>query len=100
MDDLLDQTTYGRSATLKLGAGVGPGLEGLADLGREGSGGTSLSQKLVRYAREHYTHAEIRDEGDVAVFCDCTVPDGQGRRLACEIHVVTTFGELRDLLGY
>ena len=63
-------------------------------------GSSALNEMLVRYAELHATRAEVREEGDVAVFCDCTVPDAGGRRLACEINVVRTFGELRDLLGY
>ena len=55
---------------------------------------------LVRFAALHDTYAEVRAEGDVAVFCDCTVPDRDGRRLACEIEVVSTMTELRNVLGY
>lgn len=58
-------------------------------------------EHLVRVAKEHCTEAEIREDmGDVIVFCDCTVPDGEGRRLACEINAVTSMSELLVLLGY
>ena len=59
-----------------------------------------LNRKLVQIAMDHGVEAEIRDEGDVAVFCCCTVPDGQGRRVVYEIEVVSTFAELRRVLGY
>lgn len=55
---------------------------------------------LIRYAALHCVHAEEREEGDVAVFCECTVPDGNGRRCAVEIEVVTTMAGLRAALGY
>ncbi len=59
-----------------------------------------LNRRLVAIAKDHGAHAEIREEGDVAVFCDCTVPDGEGRRLACEIEVVRSMDDLRRVLGY
>jgi len=67
---------------------------------RTAAEGSISRRAMVRFAAEHGAHAEIREEGDVALFCECTVPDGEGRRLACEIHVVTTFQELRAVLGY
>lgn len=58
-------------------------------------------ERLVQVANEHRTDAEIREDiGDVIVFCDCTVPDGEGRRLACEINAVRSMSELLVLLGY
>lgn len=59
-----------------------------------------LKQRLIAVAQQHCVDAELRDDGEVIVFCDCTVPDGAGRRLACEIHVVKTMSELMALLGY
>ena len=59
-----------------------------------------LNRRMVAIAGQHGVHAEIREEGDVAVFCQCTVPDGEGRRLACEIEVVKTIEELGRVLGY
>lgn len=75
--------------------------EWVAGLATNSGGNASVvNQAMVRYAQEHGARAEIRDEGDVAVFCDCTVPDGKGRRLSCEINVVRNFQELRAVLGY
>ncbi len=62
--------------------------------------GDVLKQRLIAVAQQHCVDAELRDDGEVIVFCDCTVPDGAGRRLACEIHVVKTMPELLALLGY
>jgi hypothetical protein len=59
-----------------------------------------LKRRLIAVANEHGVDAEVRDDGEVIVFCDCTVPDGAGRRLACEINVVKTMPELMALLGY
>ena len=59
--------------------------------------GTATQQKLIRYAADHYTHAEAREEGDVAVFCDCVTADG---RLVTEIEVVSDFSGMRAVLGY
>jgi hypothetical protein len=62
---------------------------------------TAQQDRLIDYAAHHYVRAEPREEGDVAVFCECTVPCADGsRRLACEIDCVSTMGELRAVLGY
>ncbi len=57
-------------------------------------------QQLIRYAAQHSVQAEAREEGDVAVFCECTVGPDNARRLAVEIEVVRTMSELRAVLGY
>jgi len=63
-------------------------------------GGDVPVKALIRFAALHDVHAEERAEGDVAVFCDCVIQDGLGRRASCEIEVVKTMVELRRALGY
>lgn len=53
--------------------------------------------RLIKSAALHYMHAEAREEGDVAVFCEAVLADG---RAVIEIEVVTNGAELRAVLGY
>ncbi len=57
----------------------------------------SNQAKLISYAALHYVHAEAREEGDVAVFCEGVTADG---RLVVEIEVVSDMAGLRAVLGY
>lgn len=58
---------------------------------------SATQQKLIRFAQNHDTRAEARDEGDVAVFCDAVTRDG---RLVTEIEVVQDMASMRAVLGY
>lgn len=58
---------------------------------------STVQQKLIAYAAQHYTRAEARDEGDVAVFCDGVTADG---RQVVEIEVVADMAGMRAVLGY
>lgn len=66
-------------------------------MGQMNTTSSTTQQKLIHFAELHYIHAEARDEGDVAVFCDAVTCDG---RLVTEIEVVQDMAAMRAVLGY
>jgi hypothetical protein len=57
--------------------------------------------RLIDFAARHFAHAEAREEGDVALFCEATVRRPNGSvSLVTEIEVCESFEQLVAALGY